>query len=1358
MSLLQQLSSAAAAAMPILLDLAAKSFAILFLTALIALSLRRASAAARHLAWFLGAFSLLLLPILTAALPSWHILPQWTPAASAQVSETSNPLPASQTNLPPLDTPLPAQKSLAPMTPPAPVPTISPITPTLSHPWVHAWSSLSWQSWALLTWATLTLFLLARIVLGFLSLRWLEHRSTPIRDPESLTLLLELRNQLALRRPVHLLGSQQRTMPMTWGLWHTRLLLPAASCSPWSPDQLRTILLHELAHARRWDCLTQLITQIACALYWFNPLLWLAWHRMQAERERACDDLVLNTGTRPSTYAQQLLHIASDMPADRYSAAAIAMARPTSLEGRLLAILDVKRNRRVLTWGSVAVIVLLLSSVVLPLAAIHRVQADATTAPGDSKPINTTQSVARTVTYRLAIHLADGGEVIQKIMVKDGRQRSEMANGTVSIQDDRAGRDLIYHPPSRFADVPNVAYVYTYDPAVKSTLTAGTIEGMADPDDRPVEQLGTKQMAGREVEGIRFTKHGIPVEVWRDATTHHPVQIEDSLRDEAGHDLGKMTFSDIVFDAPLADALFSVRPPAGYQVVESARPKAATQPATKSAYQPSSGAEATVDKPILSPADDDYRRLYGQYKDLIAKAAEDGDRVEIARLTRKFNKSIGGRLLHVRLHHLNAAGKLDLLTNESFGAGLRLVPAVSFDAGKTIQVVRLDDSVIVGNNLDGQLAIRLDFKPLSTAQATDMASAAITATSPASQPARTATYHAVIQQAGHPDAVYNAMVKDGRDRIETPDGKVLIHNAIEGKALVLDPMRKTAVISTLTDVRPDNPAFSPANLEKLADPGAYPVVALGKKQFGGRDAEGVQFNISGELRIVWRDTLTHRPIQIETSVIPNTFTVKSIHVVYSDIVFDVPLDDSLFATKAPEGYETKAGGTIRFRNIPVTAPTTPPFPATAQATDMASAAITFHVDENGNRSKGDLLQVNDPQVLARLASFFPEMGQGKKSNRAGAWMPSVTIRFLKKDGTAITIVVDQKEAWSEGKGDWNVQGDLKTYLKELRSKPTSSPSTNATSAKSQPTADRTWLTGMWINERNDKPGPQEPTYYILQLGADGSWAWAGLWGTPQKPVKAVIYGRGTDVKLDRLPSDWETIYRDQGAANWLPKPEFSLSLLEKGGSSMSLGALARKDADTIIFHNIESIHWTTEYRRASTQLQASLQTLFANAPFPARESLTRQRNRLLSEAEATLHQGLLKLAETYPQLKQTNQGPLADRLATVSPAGELRLAVGHYPRTPGKSDGTDEAVPEADRYSFILLLTPCDSSEQMSSEQRKSNGAYHHLGLEQRLSISATNPQLAVPLNELAARALAPLASLEKIISGEKPTTQLTTP
>jgi hypothetical protein len=93
------------------------------------------------------------------------------------------------------------------------------------------------------------------------------------------------------------------------------------------------------------DCLTQMIARLVCAVYWFNPLVWVAARRMCIERERACDDLVLNGGCKASDYATHLVEIARTFRRVP-QVAAIAMARSSNLETRIASIVDASRARR----------------------------------------------------------------------------------------------------------------------------------------------------------------------------------------------------------------------------------------------------------------------------------------------------------------------------------------------------------------------------------------------------------------------------------------------------------------------------------------------------------------------------------------------------------------------------------------------------------------------------------------------------------------------------------------------------------------------------------------------------------------------------------------------------------------------------------------------------------------------------------------------------------------------------------------------------------------------------------------------------------------------------------------------------
>jgi len=158
---------------------------------------------------------------------------------------------------------------------------------------------------------------------------------------------------------------------MTWGLLRPVMLLPTEA-EDWPAERRRAVLLHELAHMKRWDYLTQTIGWLACALHWLNPLAWFALRRMRVERELACDDYVLNAGLRPSTYAQHLLEIARGLRGP-CCVGAVAMARSSGLEGRVRAILQVTGSRAAMTRLGLCVTLVLALSVVLPLSALRPV-------------------------------------------------------------------------------------------------------------------------------------------------------------------------------------------------------------------------------------------------------------------------------------------------------------------------------------------------------------------------------------------------------------------------------------------------------------------------------------------------------------------------------------------------------------------------------------------------------------------------------------------------------------------------------------------------------------------------------------------------------------------------------------------------------------------------------------------------------------------------------------------------------------------------------------------------------------------------------------------------------------------------
>jgi len=303
----------------------AKSTLLLGAAAVGARAMRRASAAARHLVWSLALGGLMALPALA------FLLPDWKPAALAV-----------------LRPPAQAGEAWAGAAPAVP--------------------SLSLAAVLLAAWAAGAVYVLARLARGLLAVRRLARGAQRVDDPRWTDLLERLGRMMGVRRAVVLLRSDEVAMPLTWGALRPAILLPAGA-DAWTAERRRVVLLHELAHVARRDCLMQTLAEACCAVWWFHPGAWWAARKMRIEREQACDDQVLAAGARASDYAGHLLDVARACrtPAP---AAAIAMARPSHLEGRVRAVLAAHGDRRGVTGRTAAVCAgaVLLAS--LPLAAI----------------------------------------------------------------------------------------------------------------------------------------------------------------------------------------------------------------------------------------------------------------------------------------------------------------------------------------------------------------------------------------------------------------------------------------------------------------------------------------------------------------------------------------------------------------------------------------------------------------------------------------------------------------------------------------------------------------------------------------------------------------------------------------------------------------------------------------------------------------------------------------------------------------------------------------------------------------------------------------------------------------------------
>jgi beta-lactamase regulating signal transducer with metallopeptidase domain len=364
----------------LLLNVLIKATIILLLAKGLVGALKGASAATRHLIWSVAVSGLLLLPALELLLPEWQlpVLPTFVKAASGETGDddltagvdwpaaSSEPAKDRQQSAPV------GRKTIdeLPMTPPYETPLFEDVQSPALASQGESKVGLNWLMVLLIVWSAGFLSVLVRLLAGTRNVWLMARHAEDLGSPYWRKLTEEIAEQLGLQKAIKVLRSNRVTVPMTWGIWRPLVLLPEEA-SDWSMACSRIVLLHELAHIKRRDCLTQLVAQLACAVYWFNPLVWSAAKRLRIERELACDDQVLETGTRASVYASHLVDIASSYEASGFASPMTVGMACSQLEDRVVAILNPHIKRRSVNRWRVLSACVMAFCLVVPLAVIQ---------------------------------------------------------------------------------------------------------------------------------------------------------------------------------------------------------------------------------------------------------------------------------------------------------------------------------------------------------------------------------------------------------------------------------------------------------------------------------------------------------------------------------------------------------------------------------------------------------------------------------------------------------------------------------------------------------------------------------------------------------------------------------------------------------------------------------------------------------------------------------------------------------------------------------------------------------------------------------------------------------------------------
>ena len=180
---------------------------------------------------------------------------------------------------------------------------VSPTIATSSVP-------LTTVGWGAILWIVGAALLIGRILVGY-GIVWCLRQQAQVQHEGPLCdALRQARRTLNGHPKVEVAISPSISSPMALGILRPIIVFPADLVEKLSADKLSLILMHELAHVRRWDNLTLLLQRLVSSVLFFHPAVWLCGRMLRREAEQACDDLVVCATGRSEAYARGLAHVA----------------------------------------------------------------------------------------------------------------------------------------------------------------------------------------------------------------------------------------------------------------------------------------------------------------------------------------------------------------------------------------------------------------------------------------------------------------------------------------------------------------------------------------------------------------------------------------------------------------------------------------------------------------------------------------------------------------------------------------------------------------------------------------------------------------------------------------------------------------------------------------------------------------------------------------------------------------------------------------------------------------------------------------------------------------------------------------
>jgi beta-lactamase regulating signal transducer with metallopeptidase domain len=345
----------------LLIELALKSVLVAGGTLGLLRLARNRSAAERSWIGHLGLIALVLLPAASLLMPGWNPLP------ATAIVETAAPFQPPATA---------AGADLAT--------TSAAVTDSaVAAPAPATWSLPSAGEVAIWVYAIPLALLLTAMLIAILRLGAMHRRANVLVEASWLNALAQAQRRMGFKHGTALLVSDELRSPVSWGLMRPIILLNPQAVS--AVEEAEAIIAHELAHVARFDWAKLLIARLACALFWFNPLVWRLARESHQLREEAADDAVLLSEVDGAEYASLLVNAARhDNRALLIAAHGVAPGKD-SLKRRITRVLDADLARAPANGAWVVLCLVALVAVAAPLAAFDPTAARAATAVAAAK-------------------------------------------------------------------------------------------------------------------------------------------------------------------------------------------------------------------------------------------------------------------------------------------------------------------------------------------------------------------------------------------------------------------------------------------------------------------------------------------------------------------------------------------------------------------------------------------------------------------------------------------------------------------------------------------------------------------------------------------------------------------------------------------------------------------------------------------------------------------------------------------------------------------------------------------------------------------------------------------------------------